>query len=215
MNIKKNFLTGLIILLPIAITSFIFVFFFELLTRPFVGYVEELFSFFFRHVFMESEVQYKGIVYFFSSIFVIFFLFFAVVILGFLGQKLAFRWLVHLTQKIFLRIPFIKTVYRILQDITRSMLKEKGSLYEKTAIVGFPYEQTSALCFVMGDAPCAFEKALGKKGLKTLFIPTAPHPISGYVLIVDEAELKDIDFSAEDVFKILISCGMVDPTVKQ
>jgi uncharacterized membrane protein len=44
-----------------------------------------------------------------------------------------------------------------------------------------------------------------------VFISTAPHPMSGYLLFVPKEMAHHVDVSVEDAFKYLISCGVIHP----
>jgi uncharacterized membrane protein len=64
--------------------------------------------------------------------------------------------------------------------------------------------------FVTGDVPQDLKDIIPSIDV-TVFIPTAPHPISGYVLFCDRKSLKSTDVSVEDTFKFLVSCGVLHP----
>jgi len=44
-----------------------------------------------------------------------------------------------------------------------------------------------------------------------VFVPTAPHPMSGFVLLTPQKIVIPVDVSVEDAFKFLISCGVIHP----
>jgi uncharacterized membrane protein len=45
-----------------------------------------------------------------------------------------------------------------------------------------------------------------------VYVPTAPNPTSGYVIVVDPAELRDVDVSVDEAFKFHVSLGVVTPS---
>ena len=51
--------------------------------------------------------------------------------------------------------------------------------------------------------------------LQSVFVPTAPHPISGFLVMYSEHEVKALDIETEDLFKFLLSCGVVKPGEKK
>lgn len=205
---KKYILTGVIILLPIAITVWIAKIVFEYLTEPFIGlirYVLEQFGF--------AATMHPGIV-FFGRIITLFLILFAICLLGYVAQKLFFNWIINLTNKLFLRIPVIKSIYKITQEIIKSLINPGAKLFKKTVALEFPSKDSKALGFVTGDVPQNISnvgKKVSEEKLKSVFLPTAPHPISGFLLISSENRLKEVDISIEDVFKILVSCGAYHP----
>ena len=45
----------------------------------------------------------------------------------------------------------------------------------------------------------------------TVYVPTAPNPTSGYVLVVRPEEVREVDISVDDALKFHISLGVVPP----
>ncbi len=144
---------------------------------------------------------------------------FLIVVLGFVAQRILFKWLINLMHKLFLKIPIVKSIYRITTEIIKPLFSPGAKPFKKTVALDFPHEDARALGFLTGDVPESMEKpAREKKGdsdLKSVFLPTAPHPISGFLLITSQSKLEDIDISIEDVFKILVSCGTYHPGKQQ
>ncbi|MCB1084747.1 MAG: DUF502 domain-containing protein, partial [Chlamydiia bacterium] len=128
-------------------------------------------------------------------------------ILGLLGRKIFFSWIFKLTHKVFNRIPIIKTIYRVTTEISKNVFSEKKKrLFQGTVAAPFPRDNTLALGLLLGDPP--FEVVAKKKNLQSVFIPTSPHPISGFLVMYQESELHQMPIETEDLFKFLISCGL-------
>lgn len=199
---KKYILSGLIILLPIAITIWIARFFFDILTTPFMGLIE---------LTLDQQgiatAGHPGLV-FACRLLILILIFFLIFLIGFVAQRLFFNWLIKLADRLFMRIPVIKSIYKIAVEIIKSLLSPGAKPFKKTVMLDFPDKDSKALGFYTGDVP---EQVAKGDNLKTIFLPTAPHPISGFLLISPEKALKDVDISIEDVFKILVSCGTYRP----
>ena len=48
-----------------------------------------------------------------------------------------------------------------------------------------------------------------------LFLPTSPNPTSGYMLYVSKDDVVEIDMTAEEAIKIIVSGGAVSPSKNQ
>lgn len=206
-HFKRNFFTGLIILLPVTVTFLLAFFLFNLLTEPFAIYIEQVLDLFFNHLLKGEIPHYQTVIHLLSRILVIIFLILFISLLGFLGQWLVFKWLLDAAHRVFLKIPLFKTIYTWIRDITHSLFSEKSNLLGTTALVSFPDQNQKALCFVLGPSQIKAEGLTSP--LQTIFVPTAPHPVSGYVLLCDPQELIKTDLTTEQTFKILISCGIM------
>ncbi len=212
---KNTFLTGLATFLPIAITLFIIVFIFDLITTPFVGIVKTLL--------MTSGLSlgksYHGLSLLVSRLLALALLIAFIFLLGLLGQRFILAPLVKVIQALFNKIPLIKTIYQTMQEVTKNTLnKESHSLFKGTALVPFPDRQTRVMALMSGPFPQTMLRPKeghpplkGDKELQSVFIPTSPHPISGFLVMYAHSDIQPIDVSTEDLFKFLLSCGTFEP----
>lgn len=194
---KRTFFTGLIIFLPVAITFFLVRFVLDILTEPFIGIFEDL---------LNSHNYNSDLFLFLSRVLIIFLLFTFILLLGALARKFFFSYFVKLMNRLFAKIPIVKSIYRLTKEVVENLFKLDQTPFKKTVLMSFPHQKAKVLAFFTGRAPEVAEKITGTP-LHSIFIPTAPHPISGFVLLVEENDFKEVDISTEDVFKFLVSCG--------
>jgi uncharacterized membrane protein len=199
---KKYLLTGFATLLPIALTLMIIIWLIDFFTTPFVGIVE-----YFLRSYEESHglsfLHHDTIVIIISRLIILAFLFFFTLLLGFFGRKITLRF----TSMLFARIPFINSVYRISKDVTKAVFSQKEKTFKETVLVPFPKENTHALGLVTGEIPPILKEKIQSADL-AVFVPTAPHPLSGYILMTPRKEALPVDLTTEEVFKFLLSCGV-------
>lgn len=116
---------------------------------------------------------------------------------------------------IMLKIPLINSIYKVCRDIIEAIFSEKKKLFSRVVTVPFPSQASRALGLVTGNAPSEVQHAnisdQPEQILKTVFVATSPHPISGFLLLAEDKHLKALDLSVEDAFKFLISCGIFTP----
>lgn len=206
---KKYFLTGILILLPFTLTLMVVVYLFDLFTTPFVGIVE-YFVIAFEKSHGVAVAESEPFILFISRIIVLIFLFFLILTLGFFAQKFFFNTLIHLTNLLFSRIPFVKSVYKLSKDITKAMFSGDTKTFKKTVVVPFPAGDTHALAFITGEVPEGLKKVISDEHL-SVFVPTAPHPMSGYILFTPKNQIIEVDVSTQEAFKFLVSCGATFP----
>lgn len=208
---KKNLISGLILLLPVAITAMILIFLVDLFTTPFLIYMENVLTFF-GNIFNIDLTQHHTTLLILSRICILIFLFFFLILLGFLGNWIFFHFLVKKMHQFMLKIPLINTVYRVCKDIVNAILSDKKKIFSRVVVVPFPCSESRALGLITGKAPHGVQDpSQSPEILKSVFIPTSPHPISGFLLLTEEKYLNTIDISVEDAFKYLISCGIFTP----
>ena len=202
---KKYLFTGFIIFLPVALTFMIISWLFNFFTLPLANLIENLL--FIYEIDMKSH---QIMLFFLSRAAALVLLFFIILTLGFLGRKLFFNTLLRYTNLLFLRIPFVKSVYRISKEVTKALFSEDTKPFKQTVLVPFPHQEVHALAFITADAPAALKEKVTEID-KAIFVPTAPHPLSGYMLFSSKKGIKEVDISVEEAFKFLLSCGTSQP----
>lgn len=210
---KKYFITGLVILLPLTLTVGVILFIANLLTAPFVGVVGKLLNHFHLlergFLFLSAE----DVRLYVSQFLVILFLVCFTTLLGFLARLFFFSSLLKLWDYILHRIPFVRTIYKTSQEVIQTILSSQGGSFKQVVLVHFPNADTQSIGFVTKEnLPLMSEEAGGS--LVGVFVPTTPLPTAGFLLIYREEELVYLDMKVEEAFKYIISFGVIMPPTK-
>ena len=206
---KKYLLTGFITLLPIAVTLIVISYIFDLLTAPFMGMIEYLLIAYEKSHGM-TTLHRDTLVLFISRVCVLIFLFLFTLLLGFVARKFFFAPLMRFADKIFSKIPFVKSIYRTSQEVTNAIFSGDEKTFKQTVLLPFPSEDVRAIGFITGSAPPLLKTAHPSAEL-SVFVPTSPHPLSGFLLLLSKTQVTEIPVATEDAFKFLISCGVMHP----
>lgn len=200
---KKHFITGLIILLPLAVTLAVVFFILNFITDPFVNLIE--------HFLLSSTswyVTYKSYIHFFLQILMLTFLVGFTVFLGFLGRMIAFKSLLSVYDYMMHRIPFIKTVYKASQQVIKGIFGSTTRSFKQVVMVPFPIKGAYSIGLVSSGAPAVCEKTVNSS-LITVFVPTTPNPTSGFLMLYKPEDVIYLDMKTEEAVKYVISCGVV------
>lgn len=207
---KKYFVTGLVILLPLALTLIIAQFFVDLLTDPFVGLVQSLFDkygiFAKGFLFLTSD-QVQILI---GKIIILFVIFTIIICLGFVGRWFLFHYFLGIWDGIIHRIPFVNTVYKTSQDIVSTIFTADKGSFKKVVLVPYPHKDAFCVALVTNDNLPDLLKT-GSEQLISVYIPTTPNPTSGFVVLFKPQDIIPIDVKVEDAFKFIISCGVIEP----
>jgi uncharacterized membrane protein len=206
---KKSFSTGLIILLPFALSIWVLTYLFDLFTNPLYHLIESTLIWYEKSQNI-TLAGHENFVHFMSRSAALILTFLFILSLGYLGRKFFFHSLMRATNKLIFKIPIVGTLYRLTKDITKAMLSSDQKTFKESVLIPFPSEETYSMGFVTGDVPSTLQEIIPSIDV-TVFVPTAPHPISGYVLFCPRSSLKSIEVSVEDTFKFLVSCGVLHP----
>lgn len=201
---RKYLITGVIILLPVALTAMIATFLFDLFTTPFVPIVKSI-----LHHFSFSLPE--EVTKFLSRLTALLFLLVFIVILGMIARHFLFKSCALVANRILYKIPFVKTVYKVSRDLFNALFSPDGKqVFKETVSIPFPYKPHQCIGFSTGEAPKECDEKTGES-LISVFTPTAPHPISGFLFLVPKKDVESIEMTKEDALKFLVSCGVIHP----
>ena len=205
---KKYFFTGLVIILPLALTIIILAFILDLLTEPFVDLVKALFAYY--KEFLGPLYDHPKLLLLVGRLTVLLLMCITIFILGILGRWFFFRYFHNKLNAILERIPIIRRIYRVTREITKSVFGENKKPFGKPVMIPFPHPQSIALGFETGGVPAG----VPDEDMRSVFVPTSPHPISGFVLLTRSSDISTLPITPEEVLKFLVSCGTFHPGEK-
>lgn len=210
---KKHFVTGIAILLPVALTVAVIIFILNFLTDPFVDGVKSVLNYFnlFQRGFWiltPDEIQLAV-----SKFLVLTCLFISTVLLGILARWVFIRSLIRMWDYILHRIPLVRSIYKISQDVSRTLFSNDGKSFKQTVLVPYPNQDSYCIGFITRDSFPPLQDSLDP--LIAVFVPTTPNPTSGFLLLYKEKDVIYLDMKVDDAFKGIISCGMILPPLQK
>ncbi|WLR94308.1 DUF502 domain-containing protein [Shinella zoogloeoides] len=203
MRLRNNFLTGLVICAPIAITIW--------LTWTFIRWADSWVK-----PYIPASYNPENYLQFAIPGFGLLIALVLITLVGFLGKNLIGRTVVEFGDSLFNRTPLVRTVHRSLKQIFETVLKDKGNSFNKAAMIEYPSAGLWAIVFVATDARGEIAtkfKAMGKD-MVACFLPPTPFPTAGFLVYVPREKIVPLDMSAEDAAKLIISVGLVTPPEK-
>lgn len=131
--------------------------------------------------------------------------------LGFMATNVIGRRIVGAVDALLLRIPLVSFVYKALKQVSDALRDFGGSgperKFKRVVRIQSPTGQGALLGFVTG-----FTRLPGDDYcVNTVFVPTAPNPMSGFVVLVEEQRTEEVPISVEDALKLILSAGLVAP----
>lgn len=133
-----------------------------------------------------------------------------VLITGFLATNIVGRQLVRWWDGLLGRIPIVRSIYSSVKQVSDTLLADSGMSFRKVVLVQFPQPDQWTLAFIVNEPQGAVRDALGPDFV-TVYVPTAPNPTSGYVLMMEASRVRDVNISVDDALKFHVSLGVVGP----
>jgi len=190
-RIRRQFITGLSILIPAVLTFYIIYFLFKFFSHILLPMVKR----------MPFLVLWpRAVVAALSFFLVIFFIWF----IGLVAANLVGKKILHSFVSFMKHAPVANKIYALLNRIVEALLVRKKA-FKEAVLIEYPRKGIKTLAFVTGE--------LNKDGktLVALFVPTTPNPTSGFFVLMEENEIEHLDISVEEATTLIISGGIVTP----
>ncbi|MEO9530216.1 DUF502 domain-containing protein [Roseibium sp.] len=198
-RLRNYFLTGLVITGPIGITLWLtwtFIKWVDGWVKPFVPKIYN------PDTYLPFSVPGFGLI---VAIFVL-------TIVGFLAANFLGRSLISFGENVVGRMPLVRNIYSGLKQIFETVLDERGSSFNKAALIEYPRKGLWAIVFISTETKGEVARRLADRAeTMSVFLPTTPNPTSGFLLFVPKEEIVELDMSVEDAAKLVISAGLVSP----
>jgi uncharacterized membrane protein len=202
-RLRGYFLTGLIVVGPVAITIYVVWWFINLVdawVKPLIpkAYLPE--------TYLPFSVPGVGLIVGILGLMVV----------GALTANLFGRTIVAHGEMMLDRMPVVRGVYRLLKQIFTTIFSKSGTSFKRVGLIEFPRRGIYAIVFLAGAPPVEIEEKIGGGNpLITVFMPNGPNPTTGFIVFVQASEVIPLDLAVEDAAKLVVSAGLVGPDQQQ
>jgi uncharacterized membrane protein len=194
-GLRRYFLAGLLVFLPVAITLWFLGWVVELLDSV----LDVLPKAFHPNSYLPIPVPRLGAVV--TLVLILF--------LGFLTRGVATRKFLAFWENLFAKIPVFRGIYTAVQKLVQTFF---GQSHAQRQVVMIEYPRTGVftVAFAMGRAWPDLEDKKNVQ-LVNVFVPTTPNPTSGFYLLVPSHEVTPLNMTMEEAFKLITSGGLITP----
>jgi len=186
--LRNYFITGVVVLIPIGFTLY--------LTKFIIGISSNIIP---ENINPNSYLPYA-----IPGIEILLSIFFITLVgglsLSFLGKKI-----LKLIDDLFKRIPFLRTIYSAILQMTESF-SNKDNDKKSVVLIEYPRKGVWAVGFATKENKGEMATKTGKK-LINVFVPTTPNPTSGFLLMFPIDEVIHLDMTFEEASKFIVSAG--------
>lgn len=108
------------------------------------------------------------------------------------------------------RVPLLSGVYQGIKQLVNTVFTQRGQHFRQVVIVEYPRRGIYCLAFVTNEDPYLTVEGADPR-LISIFLPTTPNPTSGFYLLVPAQDLRKVNMTSEEAFKLIMSAGIVTP----
>jgi uncharacterized membrane protein len=132
-----------------------------------------------------------------------------VLLVGWLMGNFVGKVLLNWLDEIMDNIPVVKAIYGATKRLMMAIQSGSGGSFKEVVLVEWPHPGSYTLGFVARrDCSWVIE---GGQDMVAVYIPTAPNPTSGYVIMIDQSKIKPVKVRPEQAFTWAVSGGVVIP----
>ncbi len=198
--IKRYFITGLLIWVPLAITAWVL--------ALIVGTMDQSLHLLPAAVHPRNALGFDvpgvGAVLTLLIIFLT-----GVLAANFIGQHLVVWW-----ERLLARIPVVNSIYHSVKQVSDTLFSSSGNAFRKALLIEYPRRGAWTIAFLTGRPGGEAAQHLGDDHV-SVYVPTTPNPTSGFFLILPRAEIIELEMSVDTALKYVISMGVVAPPVSR
>ena len=193
---RKYFITGLLVLVPLAITLWVLNLIVGTLDQSLLLLPEKWRP----AAFFGFNIPGVGTV---LTLLVIF-------VTGLATHNFVGKQVVHVWELLLKRIPVVNSIYNSVKQVSDTLFSSSGNAFRKAVLVQYPREGSWTIAFLTGTPGGDVRNHLHGDYV-SLYVPTTPNPTSGFFLMVPRTDTIELDMNVDQALKYIVSMGVVSP----
>jgi uncharacterized membrane protein len=198
--IKRYFITGLLIWVPLAITAWVLVLI--------VGTMDQSLRLLPEAIHPRSVLGFDipGVGAILTLLIIVLT---GLLAANFIGQRLVVWW-----EMLLARIPVVNSIYNSVKQVSDTLFSSSGNAFRQALLIEYPRRGAWTIAFLTGKPGGEVLRHLDGEYV-SVYVPTTPNPTSGFFLMLPRAEVIELEMSVDTALKYVISMGVVAPQLRQ
>jgi len=192
--VKKYFITGLLIWIPLGITLWVINLVVTALDSLLPAVLEP-------RTWLGVDIPGLGVVIAVAVVFLT-----GLLTANMIGQRLVAVWDATLA-----RIPIFKSIYVSVKQVSDTLFSSSGQAFRKALLVQYPRNGSWTIAFQTGTPGGDVANHLHGDYV-SVYVPTTPNPTSGFFLMMPRADVIELDMTVDEALKYVISMGVATPS---
>ena len=199
-KLQKYLIAGLLVWLPIVVTVLLFRFLITLMDQTLI--------------LLPSQIRPEAIIGLKLPGLGLILTLLVLIVTGIFAANFVGRSMVNFGEKIFKKIPIVRSVYSAAKNFADIVFSDTGQSFKKVLLIQYPRKGIYSLAFQTSTNLGEVQKKTGSDVVCT-FVPTTPNPTSGFIIIIPKEDVIEMDMEIDEAFKMIVSLGVVVPEWKK
>lgn len=194
--IRNYFITGLLVLVPLAITLWVL--------SAVINTMDQSLLLLPEHWRPEYLIGFRipGL----GTILTLLIIFFT----GLLTRNFIGNYVLEMWERMLQRIPVVNSLYSSVKQVSDTLFSSSGNAFRKAVLIPYPRQGCWTIGFLTGT-PGGDVKNHLQGDFVSVYVPTTPNPTSGFFLMMPRADVVELDMSVDAALKYIVSMGVVAP----
>ena len=133
-----------------------------------------------------------------------------VMLTGVVTANIVGQRLVHWWHEILHRIPVVSSIYSSVKQVSDTLFSSSGEAFRKALLVQWPREGMWTIAFMTG-VPGGDAANHLRGNYVSIYVPTTPNPTGGYFIMLPREDIIELDMSVDVALKYIVSMGVATP----
>ena len=207
-TIRNRIVAGLFVALPVFITFLVLDWIYRVIVKNFIGPIAgSISSLWFKETATEHAPEWFQFLaeYILAPLAAIF------VVLAFLFMAgMFFRSRLHrFVDWVLLNVPGVNLIYSSIKNVFDALQKSQSvsAGFKRVVLIEFPHPGVKVPAFVTSET----KDSVTGKIILSVYVPTTPIPTSGYMLLIPETDVVELDWELQETVQAIVSGGITLP----
>jgi uncharacterized membrane protein len=193
---RKYFLTGLLVLVPLAITAWVLNLIISTLDQSLL-FVPAAWQ---PRLLLGADIPGVGAVLTLAIVF----------LTGVLANNLVGNYVMRLGERLIKRVPVVSSLYGSVKQVSDTLFSSSGNAFRQAVLIPYPHADSYTVAFLTGVPGGDVTNHLVGDYV-SVYVPTTPNPTSGFFLMMERSRVRELDMSVDAALKYIVSMGVVAP----
>ncbi|MBU8934959.1 MAG: DUF502 domain-containing protein [candidate division Zixibacteria bacterium] len=188
--IKRYFLSGVLIVVPLILTYIVLKFLFEAVDGILQPTIHSILGYF---------IPGLGVI---TTILLI-------ILAGILTRNYLGGHIYRIGDQLLIRLPIIRPIYSAAKQLLEAITIPSSNSFKEVALIEYPRRGSWALSFISNRFTILIDGEA--RSCASVFVPSTPTPISGMVVVLPLDQIYPVNMTVEEGVKFLVSGGVAAP----
>jgi len=132
---------------------------------------------------------------------------------GLVATNIFGQQLIELWEGLLIRVPVVKSIYSSVKQVSDTLFSDSGNAFRQALLIEYPRQGSWTIAFLTGTPGGDVANYLQGEYV-SVYVPTTPNPTSGFFLMLPKSDVIALDMSVDQALKYIISMGTVAPLPK-